>query len=281
MDARAYLLERVPLVERALETVLPGPDEPPAHLHRAMRHLVFPAGKRLRPVLALAAAEAVGAPPERALPYAVGVELVHTYSLVHDDLPCMDDDAERRGRPTVHVAFDEATAVLAGDALLALAFETVARAPAEGVTPALRLEALAGLGRAAGSRELVGGQSDDLRLDPAAAVSAHVESIHLRKTAALIASAIVGGALFGGASAEQVTVLRRFGLDVGLAFQIADDLLDAGDEDQCSLVALLGADAARSRGEELLESSLDCLGAFGERAEPLRALALFALRRKE
>ncbi|MDJ0848073.1 MAG: polyprenyl synthetase family protein [Myxococcota bacterium] len=281
MDARAYLLERVPLVERALESALPRPDEPPSALHRAMRHLVFPAGKRLRPVLSIAAAEAVGAPPERALPFAVGVELVHTYSLVHDDLPCMDDDVERRGRPTVHVAFDEPTAVLAGDALLALAFETVARAPADAVSSACRLQAVAELSRAAGSRELVGGQSDDLGLDPAVATADHVESIHLRKTAALITSAIVGGALFGGAAADQVATLRRFGLDVGLAFQIADDLLDADEEDHCSLVALLGADAARSRGEELLASALDGLGAFGEAAEPLRALALFALRRKE
>lgn len=281
MDARAYLLERMPRVEAALEAALPGADEPPSHLHRAMRHLVFPAGKRLRPVLALAAAEAVGAPAERALPFAAGVELVHTYSLVHDDLPCMDDDALRRGRPTVHVAFGESTAVLAGDALLALAYEVVASGPAEGVDPARRVEALAELARAAGSRELVGGQSDDLRLESGVASAEHVESIHLRKTAALMTSAIVGGALFGGASRDAVAALRRFGLDVGLAFQITDDLLDADDEDRCSLVALLGAEAARLRGEELLARALESLAGFGERAEPLRALARFALRRKE
>ena len=281
MDARAYLLDRVPLVERALEAALPSAEEPPGLLHRAMRHLVFPAGKRLRPVLCMAAAEAVGAPPERALPFAVGVELVHTYSLVHDDLPCMDDDTERRGRPTVHVAFGEATAVLAGDALLALAFQTVCEAPAAGVTDADRLRGLAELARAAGSGALVGGQCDDLELEAGVASPEHVESIHLRKTAALIASAIAGGAVFGGATDDQVESLRYFGRGVGLAFQIADDLLDADDGDQCSLVALLGAEAAGARGEEVLESALASLGGFGERAEPLRALALFALRRKE
>ena len=135
MDARAYLLERAPLVEEALEAALPAADAPPARLHAAMRHLVFPGGKRLRPVLALAAAEAVGAPPQSGVPFATAVELVHTYSLVHDDLPCMDDDAVRRGRPAVHVAYGEATAVLAGDALLALAFEVLVTAPAAPVAP--------------------------------------------------------------------------------------------------------------------------------------------------
>jgi geranylgeranyl diphosphate synthase type II len=280
MDARAYVLERAPLVEAALEAALPACDGPSARLHAAMRHLLFPGGKRLRPVLSLAAAEAVGAPPQRALPFAAAVELVHSYSLVHDDLPCMDDDAERRGRPTVHVAYDEATAVLAGDALLALAFEVLASAPEPQVAPQRRLAALLELARAAGSRQLVGGQADDLGLDAGGADAALVESIHLRKTAALIAAAIVGGALLAGASEAQLAALRRFGLAVGVAFQIADDLLDAEDEESSSLVAVLGADAARLRGEALLREALAAVEDFGERAEPLRVLALFSLRRK-
>lgn len=279
-DARDYLLERAPLVERALDTAIPGADAPPVRLHGAMRHLLFPGGKRLRPVLALAAAEAVGAPPERALPLAVAVELVHTYSLVHDDLPCMDDDDERRGRPTVHRAYDEPTAVLAGDALLALAFEVVLTLPAEGIPGEARLAAGAELARTAGSLELVGGQVDDIAFHAATADARSVESIHERKTAALIAASIVGGAILGGADADETEALRRFGIGVGVAFQIADDLLDAG-EDACSLVGLLGADAARERGEALLADALAELERFGERAEPLRALALFALRRKE
>ena len=282
MDVRAYLLERTPLVDEALERALPAAADPPAELHAAMRHLVFPGGKRLRPVLSLAAAEAVGAPPGRALPFAAAVELVHTYSLVHDDLPCMDDDAERRGRPSVHVAYGEASAVLAGDALLALAFEVLATAPtAEAVLPAQRLAALTELARAAGSRELVGGQSDDLSLASGRADAELIESIHLRKTAALIAAAIAGGALLGGASAQEVNALRRFGLAVGVAFQIADDVLDADEEEDSSLVALLGLDAAQARAEEFLAEALAALEDFGERAEPLRALARFSLRRTE
>jgi geranylgeranyl diphosphate synthase type II len=287
-DARAYLLERAALVEAALDARLPPAAEPPARLHAAMRHLVFPGGKRLRPVLALAAAEALGAAPELALPAAAAVELVHTYSLVHDDLPCMDDDPERRGRPSVHVAFGEATAVLAGDALLALAFEVLASdglgaLPARGPAPAAerRLAAAALLARAAGSHELVGGQADDLALGAGEADAERIESIHRRKTAALIAASIGCGALLAGGDREQVARLRRFGEAVGVAFQIADDLLDAGSDAGCSLVHALGADAARERGEELLALALREIAPLGGAADPLRALALFALRRKE
>ena len=282
MDVRGYLLERKPLVERVLEATLPTADAEPVRLHAAMRHLVLPGGKRLRPMLAMAAAEAVGAPPERALPVAAAVELIHSYSLIHDDLPCMDDDDERRGQPTVHVAFDEATAVLAGDALLAAALETVACAcPEQAIAPERRLAATAELARAAGSLALVGGQADDLGFDASRGDAAFVESIHRRKTAALIAASIVGGAILGGADAAAQGRLRRFGEAVGVAFQIADDLLDAEDDESCSLVRLLGAEAASARGEELLASALREVESFGERAEPLRALARYALRRRE
>ncbi len=278
MDARAYLAERGPLVERALEATLPAAADPPQALHAAMRHLLFPGGKRLRPALALAAAEAVGAAPEAALPVATAVELVHTYSLVHDDLPCMDDDRERRGRPTVHVVFGEATAVLAGDALLAAAFAALAGEP--GAAGERRLAALRELAFAAGSRALVGGQCDDLGFDPRGADPARVESIHERKSAALITAGVVGGACLGGAGLELLERLRRFGRAVGVAFQIADDLLDAGTESTgCSLVPLLGAARARERAEALLAAGLAEIDDLGERAEPLRALARFAVRR--
>jgi geranylgeranyl diphosphate synthase type II len=279
MDARAYLAEHGALVERALEAALPPATQPPQTLHAAMRHLVFPGGKRLRPALAFAAAEAVGAPVEVAVPVAAAVELVHTYSLVHDDLPCMDDDVERRGRPTVHVAFGEATAVLAGDALLACAFETLAGAGGASGGER-RLAALRELAVAAGSGALVGGQVDDLLFDAARSDAASVESIHERKSAALIAASIVGGACLGGAAAELVERLRRFGRAVGVAFQIADDLLDAEEESTgCSLVPLLGPEAARERAEALLAAGLGEIEHLGEQAEPLRALARFAVRR--
>ena len=280
MDTQAYLRERLPQVERALEAALPPAEAPPGVLHAAMRHVLFPGGKRLRPALALAAAEAVGAPPERALPAAVAVELVHTYSLIHDDLPCMDDDDERRGRPSVHVAFDEATAVLAGDALLTAAFQVLVD-DADAESAPRRLAAARDLAFAAGSRGLVGGQIDDLRFDPADRDPAHIESVHARKSAALIAASIVAGAHLGGADAESIERLRRCGEAVGVAFQIADDALDAGQDDLCSSVRALGLDAARERAETLLAAALSELSEFGERAEPLRGLVRFAVRRRE
>ena len=279
MDAGAYLEERAALLEPFLDAALPPADAPPARLHAAMRHLLFPGGKRLRPGFVFAGCEVAGAPPERALPLAAAVELVHTYSLVHDDLPCMDDDALRRGRPTVHVAFDEATAVLAGDALLARAFEVLV-APAAAEDPGRTLAAVAALARAAGSGALVGGQSDDLAFAPGGGdEAARVESVHRRKSAALFAAATSGGALLGGAGSELVARLARFGENVGVAFQIADDLLDRGDGEACSLVAALGAEGAQARAEALLEEALDGVSGLGARAEPLRELARHAVRR--
>jgi geranylgeranyl diphosphate synthase type II len=284
MDLRAYRLDPTPLVERALEAALPLAAEPPTVLHEAMRHLLFPAGKYLRPIFAMAGAEAVASPPEQALPVATAVELVHTYSLIHDDLPCMDDDDVRRGRPSVHVAFGEAVAVLAGDALLALAYEVLGRASGD---PARLLAVSRDLAVVAGSRELVGGQVDDLlfdRLDRSnadAEDAARVESVHSRKSAALIEVSIVSGARLGGADEETLAKLRRFGRSVGVAFQIADDLLDEDEEDPCSLLRAMPVEAARSRAEALLSSALKELDDLGEPAEPLRELASYAVRRSE
>ena len=273
MDARGYLAERGALLEPFLDAALPTPVEPPTALHAAMRHLLFPAGKRLRPGFCFAGCEAVGGAPSLALGAAAAVELVHTYSLVHDDLPCMDDDAVRRGRPTVHVAYGEALAVLAGDALLALAFEVLARS-GDSV-------AVAELAAAAGSRELVGGQAEDLAF-PAdgLADAAAVEAVHRRKSAALIAAAVGLGARLGGADASLHARLRAFGREVGLAFQIADDLLDADGDGACSLVRALGGPAARARADALLEAALARIADLGARAEPLRELARFAVRRE-
>lgn len=284
MDAEAYCHERGVRVERELDARIPPASAPPSALHAAMRHLLWPGGKRLRPALAMAAAEAVGGDPERAVPIAAAVELVHTYSLIHDDLPCMDDDVERRGRPTVHVAFGEATAVLAGDALLALAFEAAASAcAASGSERALA--AVADLARAAGAAGLVGGQVDDLASgaapsgDASDAALEHALSVHARKSAALFEAAIVGGARLAGAEPEVLERLRRFALDVGIAFQIADDRLDADDDDGISVVRLEGQAAAHRRAEALLDGALALIEDWGERAEPLRELACFAVRR--
>ncbi len=273
MDLRAYQKERAVLVDRYLDASLPRAEEPPGELHAAMRHMLFPGGKRLRPVLACAAAEAAGAAAEVALPIAGAVELVHTYSLIHDDLPCMDDDALRRGRPTVHVVYGEALAVLSGDALLAAAFELLARAATQGA-----LQALAELAAAAGSKALVGGQAADLACVSEAISAAGVEEVHRRKTAALFRAAAVGGGYLAGADEETLKRLRRYGEAVGLGFQIADDLED-GDAG-CSLPRAIGEAPARQRAEEFLEVALRELDEFGERAEPLRELARYAIRRQ-
>jgi geranylgeranyl pyrophosphate synthase len=280
MDAQAYLAERSALLAPFLDAAVPPADAPPAALHAAMRHLLFPGGKRLRPGLAFAGCEAAGAPPERALPVAAAVELVHVYSLVHDDLPCMDDDDWRRDRPTVHVAFGEATAVLAGDALLALAFDVLLRPGA--APPAAALAAAHALARAAGPAHLVGGQADDLAFAAEAGPreAARIESVHRRKTAALIAAAVSGGARLGGADEALARRLHRFGEEVGVAFQIADDLLDDGEDGACSLVRVLGAERARERAEALLAGALDSIRDLPERAEPLRELARAAVRRE-
>ena len=297
MDVHAYIAERLPSIDAAIEARLSARPDVPGVLTAAMRHLLFPGGKRLRPVLALAAAEAVAGNSRAALPMAVAVELVHTYSLIHDDLPCMDDDALRRGRPTVHVAFDEATAVLAGDALLTEAFAALAEPGADRAPTAESvLQAVARLARAAGAAGLVGGQVDDLSFDADADADAHagvdassgprgraradserLASIHARKTAALFQAAVVGGATLAGADEAQRIALDAFALEVGIAFQIADDLLDADSEEATSVLRLQAADQAQSEAEVLLNRALERIEGWGERAEPLRALARFAV----
>ncbi len=279
MDVQAYLSDRSELLNGYLQTLLPPSSSPPEALHQAMRHLVFPGGKRLRPALAMAAAEAVGASAEAALPAAAAVELIHTYSLIHDDLPCMDDDTERRGRPTVHVQFGEALAVLAGDALLALAFESLASA-AEHASAGPAARALRDMARAAGSLGLVGGQVDDLSFERESPDYAAVEAVHERKTAALIQASAMAGARLAGASDEAVADLERFGRDLGVAFQIVDDLLDEGDDGACSALRVLGVSAARERAAALLDAALGLIENWGDRAEPLRELARFAVRRE-
>jgi geranylgeranyl pyrophosphate synthase len=274
-----WLAERSALVDRYLDGRLPPASEAPTVLHAAMRHLVFPGGKRLRPAFVLAGCEAAGARPDLALPAAAAVELVHTYSLIHDDLPCMDDDATRRGRPTVHIAYGEANALLAGDALLALAFEVLADAEGSCGTAAV-VWCTRTLAVAAGSRQLVGGQVDDLALAAGGeATLARVESVHRRKSAALIAASVACGARLGNADAALLAELAAFGEEVGVAFQITDDVLDAHQNEACSVVSLLGVDAARERAEALLARALKRTERLGAKGHALRVLAEMAVRR--
>ena len=227
-------------VEQGLERYLPPATTRPARLHEAMRYSLQAGGKRLRPVLVLATARLYGAPEDAALPAAVAVECLHTYSLIHDDLPCMDNDDLRRGRPTAHRQFDEATALLAGDALLTQAFALLAENYAD--RPALASALTRELAAAAGSRRLIGGQMEDLLAEKKAATPADLEFIHLNKTAAMIEASLVLGALVGGADAAAVGKLREAGRHLGLAFQIVDDVLDAT-ADSSTLGKTAGKDA--------------------------------------
>ncbi len=262
--AGAALAARRRGFERYFARALPAARVPPARLHAAMRYAALGAGKRLRPLLVLTACEAVGGPWRRALPAAVAIECVHAFSLVHDDLPCMDDDDFRRGRPTAHRRYDEATALLAGDALLAFAFEELTRlggpgVPAPGVARAVRV-----LAEAAGSRALVGGQVLDLQGEQRRVGAAGVRDIHLRKTGGLISAALVLGGIAGGAPPARLRRLADLGLDLGLAFQIHDDLLNRG-----STLARLGKRAGTddARGKATYPRAV---GAERARAEAAR-----------
>ena len=239
MDFAAELKRHVAEVERGLDHFVPRADTRPARLHTAMRYSLEAGGKRLRPVLVLAAAELFGVKDESTLPAAVAIECVHTYSLIHDDLPCMDNDDLRRGRPTAHRRFDEATALLAGDALLTHAFALLAENYPAQLAPALIRE----LAAAAGSRRLIGGQMEDLLAEKKSdATPEELEFIHLNKTAAMIEAALVMGGLIGGANEVAITTLRRAGRHLGLSFQIIDDILDAT-SDTATLGKTAGKDA--------------------------------------
>lgn len=241
MDFSSEFSRHLARVENGMSLHVPPAAERPARLHTAMRYSLETGGKRLRPVLVLAAAEFCGVTDDAAVPAAVALECVHTYSLIHDDLPCMDNDDLRRGRPTAHKAFDEATALLAGDGLLAQAFALLATSYAD--RPALATALVRELADTAGSRRLIGGQMEDLLAEKKAdATAAELEFIHLNKTAAMIEAALVMGGLIGGADDVVCANLRRAGRHLGLAFQIIDDVLDAT-ADSATLGKTPGKDA--------------------------------------
>lgn len=279
-------------VDAALAAALPDAGQSPRRLHQAMRHAVLLGGKRMRPMLVYAAGALSGADAARLDAPAVAVELVHAYSLVHDDLPAMDDDALRRGQPTVHVAFDEATAILAGDALQALAFDTLALAPVE---PAIALQLVRTLAEAAGAAGMCGGQALDLDATGASTspTIAELERLHALKTGALIRAAVRMGALAGGASADEIARLDRYAAALGLAFQVRDDILDVeGDtttlgktpgkdaaQAKATFPGLLGMTHARERLDELGAAMTEALAPFGARADALARLGVLAIQR--
>jgi len=292
LPVRPYLDTRCALVDEALDRLLPGEDIAPATLHRAMRYSIFAGGKRLRPVLVLAAAEACGGAMENALPAACAVECLHTYSLIHDDLPCMDDDDLRRGRPTSHKVFGEALAVLAGDALQAIAFESVSRmTPAPGYVGA---DYVCELAQAAGSRHLIAGQVMDLEGEGQKLSADQLRAIHEGKTAALLTCCTRLGGMSAGCSSAQLGALTRFGRALGLAFQVIDDILDvtqtseklgktAGKDvaaEKATYPSILGLDASRAEAAKLTAEAHRALEVFGDAAQPLRLIADYLLARE-
>jgi geranylgeranyl pyrophosphate synthase len=294
MDFAAELLRQVSRVEAGIDRLLPAASEPSARLHAAMRYSTQAGGKRLRPVLVLASSD-LFANPQGAdpVPSAVAVECIHTYSLVHDDLPCMDDDDLRRGRPTLHKAYDEATALLAGDALLTRAFAILAESYRE--RPALAVSLLGELADAAGSRRLIAGQMEDLLAERNYEETPEgLKFIHLNKTAAMIEAAFAMGGMCAGVPAAQIDSLRVCGRELGLAFQIVDDVLDmtqsseelgktAGKDTastKATWPAVFGIDQSLKDAQELIADAFAALQPFGPAANPLKSLAQYLVERK-
>lgn len=279
-------------IDELFGELLELPNDPRRRLYEAMRHAAMAGGKRLRPLLVRASADLFGVDPAHSLRVGAAVEAIHVYSLIHDDMPCMDDDDMRRGRPTVHRAFDEATAVLAGDSLHALAFEWLAE-PACHPDAAVRIELVRALAVASGPAGMAGGQMMDLEAEKGGFTLPIVTSLQELKTGALIGFSAEAGAILAGKTAQDRAPLLRYALDIGLAFQIADDILDiegdaalagkalqkdaaAGKE---TFVTLMGLEPARTEAHRLVESAIAHLDAFGEEATLLRALARYVVER--
>jgi len=293
LSLEAYLAAERDRIDRGLDSLLPAVDGPAATVAEAMRHAVLGGGKRLRPILLLASFECCGGRGDLALEPACAVELIHTYSLVHDDLPVMDDDDFRRGRPTVHKAFGEAQAVLAGDALLTLAFELLGRRPAGDAAAPRRSEAVTVAAAAAGLGGMIGGQIADLEAERSEVGTDMLRWIHQHKTAALFSASCRIGAIHAEASAERRDALATYGRHLGLAFQIVDDLLDGtatrerlgktpGKDlrsGKATYPALLGPEASRREAERLTRLACQALTDVGIRSGPLQALADLVLER--
>ena len=292
---KAYLQEKRVQVDRTLDQVLPPEELEPRIIHRSMRYSIFAGGKRLRPILVIAAFQAAGGSRDAILVPACGLELIHTYSLIHDDLPCMDDDDYRRGRPTNHKVFGEAMAVLAGDALTALAFECLLTEDQEDCFPAgAQLRAARAVARAIGTVGLVGGQVMDISNDARDGRKETLEETCARKTGALIETSLECGGLLAGADSKVLGALRRYGRGLGLGFQIIDDVLNVtGDprqmgkaahsdqaRDMVTFASLLGVEAARKEAQRWIEDAKSGLDFLGDAAWPLREIADYVLERE-
>ena len=290
-----YLEERRLQVDEALGRYLPETGDHPKEIHEAVRYSVFAGGKRLRPILVLAAAEAAGGQVEHALPAAAAIELIHTYSLIHDDLPAMDDDDFRRGRPTCHKVYGEALAILAGDALLTQAFILLSGDPSSIRADAVaRLRVINEIAQAAGSRGMVGGQVVDILQEDREVDLATLLYLHTHKTGSLIRACLRVGGIISSAGSEQMEALTRYGDRIGLAFQIVDDILDlegslealgkrAGSDlrkKKATFPGLLGLEESRQRARSLVREAKHALSVFGDRGAALGAIADYVVARR-
>lgn len=296
MDLKTYLAKKKAVVDAALKELFPAPQGPAAEVVRAMVYSLFAGGKRLRPILCIAGAEAVGGRESSVLPVACALELIHTYSLIHDDLPVMDNDDLRRGKPTNHKVFGEAIALLAGDGLLTEAFRLMSSSdPAEAAEPLSLLRVIRLVAAASGYEGMVGGQVADIRSEGKQVEPGTLEFIHTHKTGALIAASVTSGAILGGGRDAEVEAITRYGRAVGLAFQVADDILDVeGDSKEMgkgvggdarkrkiTYPSVIGLASSKETQKNLVEQAIDALRSFDEKAAPLRKIAVYIIERKK
>jgi len=294
MDITSYLAKKKSIVDKALDKLVPPAKMFPTSVHKAMRYSLFAGGKRVRPILAIAAAEALGAETTDLLPLAGSLELIHTYSLIHDDLPAMDDDDFRRGRPTCHKVYGEAIAILAGDGLLNMAFEVLSDPRRTKVVPSNRLIAIIKeIGAASGVHGMVGGQVVDMESEGRDVDFPTLEYIHTHKTGALIRASVRVGAIYAKASEKRLKALTRFGERIGLAFQITDDILDiTGKPEETgkdvgsdlkkgkkTFPGFYGLEESRMRAAEVANKAIHSLREFDRKADPLRGLAKYIVNR--
>ena len=292
-DLSVYLAEQVRVVDQALDQWVPAESTDPASIHKAMRYSLFAGGKRIRPILAMAAARAVSDSPDGVENAAATLELIHTYSLIHDDLPALDNDDLRRGRPTCHKVFGDAMAILAGDSLLTLAFEVLGRLPL--IDPERKIRLVEELARASGTvGGMIGGQVNDIEGEKKVPTAFLLESIHRAKTGALLRASLRMGAIYAGATAEELAALSEFGERVGLAFQIIDDVLDVEESSEAlgktagkdaaqqkiTFPAVYGLEQSRKMAEEERLAAHAALHSFDDRADRLRQIADFIVQRK-
>jgi geranylgeranyl diphosphate synthase type II len=294
-DLNAYLTGHNKRINRALESLLETTDRADRILE-AMTYSLMAGGKRIRPVLCLAATEAAGADPEDAMPAACALEMIHTYSLIHDDLPAMDDDALRRGKPTCHTAFDEATAILTGDALLTLAFQTLSSIELPKAEQATKwLDVIQLISVAAGYRGMIQGQMLDMASEGKQLTLAELKSMHRLKTGALIEASLSSGAVLGDLNSTRISMLESYAQNIGLAFQVTDDILNVeGDPEilgkavgtdklhnKATYPSLLGLEESKAFAGQLVANALQALESFDQKAEPLRAIAKYILERNK